>query len=142
LEVAFDKFGGHAELRGDIDYSMQIHLNVIFGVDANGAIYLETTGGPEVVIDNIVVHGTIEGDGRLGFLSVHVENGVIHLEGVQLTIDLQTNQPGGTLGLDDLTPAGLFAASHISASGAASVSADVAAAAILPGMDEPFDLGT
>src|SRR5207247_6902599 len=49
---------------------------------------------------------------------------------------------GGTLGLDDLTPAGLFAASHIAASGAASVSADVAAAAVLPGMDEPFDLGT
>jgi len=76
LDVAFDQFGGHAEFQGELAVSVDVHLNVVFGIDAGGAFYLETNGtSPEVVFDNIQVNGSLEGEGRLGFLGVTLENG-------------------------------------------------------------------
>jgi len=141
LDVAFDQFGGHAEFQGELAVSIDVPLNVVFGIDAGGAFYLETNGtSPEVVFDNIQVNGSLEGEGRLGFLGVTLENGVISVSNVSISVDL--TGPGNKLGFSDLTTSGINAASTVTAAGGSvSLSADLAATALLPGMDEPFDLG-
>ena len=141
LDMEFDQFGGHAEFEGELDVSVDVHLNVIFGVDASGNFYLETNGaGPEVVFDNIQVDGALEGEGRLGFLGVTLENGTVSVSNVSISIDLAA--AGDKLDFASLTPEGIAAASTVTATGGpVSVTADLGVQALLPGMDEPFDLG-
>jgi len=142
LDVEFDKFGGHAALEGEVAASLTVHLNVVFGVDADGNFYVETNGAdPELVIDNLSVDGTVHGEGRLGFLGVEISNASVSLSGVTVTVDIVS--PTGTLTFGDLDSETIDSLSTITASGGpVSLTGDVTAQALLPGMNEPFDIGS
>ncbi|MHB1241813.1 MAG: choice-of-anchor D domain-containing protein, partial [Gaiellaceae bacterium] len=141
LDVAFEQFGGSAALRGSIDVSVDVRLNIVFGVDADGNGYIETNGaGPEIVFENIQVQGRASGTGRLGFLDVKLKDIAVTATDVNVSIDLTsgTNQ----IAIADLTTSGLLAAATITAGGGPlTLTSAVEAAALLPWMDEPFDLG-
>src|SRR4030095_8926322 len=100
--VMFDKFGGHVQLTGLVDISLDVRLRIAFGLDSNGDFFFETNGtDPEVVVSNIHVVGDLEGEGQFGFLSVQLENTAVNINGITIDVNLVT--AGGKLTLDDLT---------------------------------------
>jgi hypothetical protein len=88
-----------------LDAEVRVHLR--FGIDNNGFyIAAEQNTDPEIVISDI--HGTIEGDGRVGFIRVELEDGEFEMDkDVKLSINLHDPGTGagadGLIRLDELT---------------------------------------
>jgi hypothetical protein len=143
ISATFDKFGGHVELRGFADVSVDVQLNVVFGIDSDGNFYLETNGSsPEFVASNIQVTGSLEGEGQLGILEIKLDDAAVSINGVSVTVDLAT--AGDRLYLADLNPATLEDKAAITATGGpgddAVLTGHVAASAAIPGLDD-IDIG-
>ncbi|MGZ4363246.1 MAG: hypothetical protein ACXVFF_13510, partial [Gaiellaceae bacterium] len=145
IEISYDQFGGHVSISGEAHVSLDVNLHIVFGVNAAGDFYLRTDGAtPEISFTNIHLDGLLDGDGQLGFLGVELENATLTINNVTVAIDL--NSTGGTLSVYDLDPSqledlGTFVVTGPPTEDDAVVTADVKATALLPGMDEPFDLG-
>jgi len=81
FDVAFDQFGGHVQLSGIVEASADVHLHLIVGVDPTDGVYIDTSGADELSIGNIHVTGKLEGEGRMGFLSVELVNPTVVING-------------------------------------------------------------
>ncbi|PYR44864.1 MAG: hypothetical protein DMF89_26665, partial [Acidobacteria bacterium] len=143
--------GGAIDLSGQVEIGADVELDLAFGVDAGG-VFIDTNGaGSRLVVRNISVDGPFAARGQFGFLDVAVENPTLTIAPqVQLSVKLQDPSGEGKIRLAELAatllnPATLPKLATLTISGAPGddVALDVKAraAAILPFMDAPFDLG-
>ncbi|MCI0540002.1 MAG: hypothetical protein L0Z50_32755, partial [Verrucomicrobiales bacterium] len=89
-EIAIDSFNGLVTLRGEVLYSFDLTMHLVFGIDQFG-FFIETEGvqGPEFTISNLNLLGTVTAKGRLGFIEVSLTDGSITVdEGVRFSVDL------------------------------------------------------
>ncbi|MFO0909074.1 MAG: autotransporter-associated beta strand repeat-containing protein [Isosphaeraceae bacterium] len=104
--------GGLVALDLDAEFTADVHLHMVFGVDAAG-FFITAEGSPtdhgtgpvgEFTIDHI--SGEFEGTGRVGFLEVEADLGTITVDpNVTLVIDLidpDADTPDGLIRVDDL----------------------------------------
>src|SRR6185437_2701107 len=148
IDIEFDRFGGHAEIEGEATIHAAVRLRLTFGIDSGGEFFVRTDGAdPELSFSNIAVDGTFEGEGRLGFLGIELDNAHLVVNGVTVAVNLVTT--GGTLSVYDLEPTQLEDFANVEVTGPASgnavtVTADIRASAFLPGQNEsePLDIVT
>ncbi|HEV7132735.1 MAG TPA: hypothetical protein VGN27_03260, partial [Gaiellaceae bacterium] len=145
FSFAFDKFGGHVQLSGSLEASIDFTVNLVVGVDASG-LYIETGDGPQLALGNIQVQGNLDGSGQFGFLGVELKNATLAVNGVGVALTL-TAASGNQIRLDDLlsgdalAPLASVSVTHGTGPDLA-LNAEVSATAVLPGSDAPFDIGT
>jgi hypothetical protein len=130
---------------GLVEVSVDVQLNLIFGLDSDG-IFIETNGAlPEVAISNIQLTGALDGSGQFGFLSIELTEPELTINGVSIALDLVA-PTGNKIRLGDLAnPAQLDQLADLTVTGPSGddvvLTAGVQAQALLPGMSAPFDLG-
>ena len=73
--------GGLIKIHGSLELSADIELMMEIGVDSGG-FYVRTdlTPGPEVVIRNLQVNGTVEASGNFGILAVDISNATLTID--------------------------------------------------------------
>ncbi len=145
FDFSFDQSGGHVQLAGSLDASVDFSVNLVVGVDVDG-FYIETGGGPQLSLSNIQVNGNLDGSGQFGFLGVELKNATLTVSGVGVSLTL-TAASGNKIRVDDLLSAdslGPLASINVTSGSGHDVvlNADVSASAVLPGGDQPFDIGT
>ncbi len=153
-DLKVQALGGAVDLEGTLEVSANVSLHVVFGVDADGFfIDAASNSDPELVINNLRISGEAKGAGRLGFLEVTLSNATLEVDpGVTLSVKLHepgpdpfSNQQDGLIRVYELdsdltdlvsvTLAGNPSADDVILTGTFGV------AALVPGLDAPFDLG-
>ncbi|KPK77291.1 MAG: hypothetical protein AMJ79_03720, partial [Phycisphaerae bacterium SM23_30] len=88
-EIDIDAFDGKLSLGGDVFYSFDILLHLIFGVDEKGFfIDTETLTEPELKVSNLNLVGTVEAIGNIGFIQVTLTDGTVTVnEAVSISVD-------------------------------------------------------
>ena len=90
-EIEIDAFNGLVTLSGDVLYSFDLTMHLVFGVDEFG-FFIDTEGvqGPEFSISHLKLLGAVEATGRLGFIEVRLTDGTIAVDdAVQFSTDLR-----------------------------------------------------
>ena len=142
--------GGAVNLTGALDLSADVSVHLVFGVDANGFfIDAATNPDPELVVRNVQVTGQVSGEGQIGFLGVTLSAGTISMDpGVTLTVKLHapSTESNGLIRLEDLSDdIGSLASAKLTGTGTGHdlvLTGTFGVAALAPGLDAPFDLGS
>ena len=147
-----DYGAGDVDLHGDLDASIDVVLDLVLGIESINGIFIETAGGAsELSISGLQLEGELEGHGRLGFLEVYLKEAELAVD-PDLTFEITLQDPSGgdeirlselTTALTDPSTLGELASFAISGSAVDDVvfTTGVGATAVLPWLDDPFDLG-
>ena len=133
------------QLSGSVDASADVHLDLIVGVNDTDGFYIETGGAsPQLSISDIQVTGNLDGDGRLGFLAVELENATVAVNGVTVAVTL-TAPTGNKIHISDLgDPSQIASLAAVNVTGpgtdAVVLQAGIKVSAILPDDDSPFTI--
>ncbi|MEJ2698045.1 MAG: hypothetical protein P8Z70_00015, partial [Desulfuromonadales bacterium] len=152
-EIDVNGFDGKLSLRGEVVYSFDIALHLVFGVDAGG-FFIDTVRGAEVTVTNLNLHGTVEAQGQLGFLQVFLTGGTVAVDtGVSVSIAFQdpaddplTDDPHGILRLHEFENNSIFDILSLGLSGSPTAddlvfSGNFGVAALLPSLSSaPFTI--
>lgn len=141
--------GDAIELHGTWTLRADVTLHLVIGVDGQGFFVETQTGGPELTIRNIRAAGEVHVDGGLGFLGVSLQGATLATApGVVIGLDLSdpgTGSRDGRLRVDE-TREDLASWVKVTVQGDAGaddvvLSGTFAAAPVLPGLEEPINLG-
>ncbi|MBT5707662.1 MAG: hypothetical protein HOI66_15215, partial [Verrucomicrobia bacterium] len=152
IVVQGDYGAGEVDLQGDLDASIDVVLDLVLGIESNSGVFIETAGGASALsISGLQLEGELEGHGRLGFLEVYLKEAELAVDpDLAFEITLQDPSGGDEIRLSELTTAltnpstlGDLASFGITGSAVDDVvlTTGVGAAAVLPWLDDPFDLG-
>ena len=152
LELQTEYGVGEIDISGDMHVSVDVVLDLVIGIETTDGVFIETLGGASgLSVSGLELEGSLEGTGRLGFLEVYLEESQLVVDPA-LTFGITLLDPSGgdEIRFDELMallsdPSSLSDLAEFAITGSASddleFSAVVHAAAILPGLDDPFDLG-
>jgi len=113
---------GMLNIQGDVVYSFNAILHLVFGVDEHGFFIdpdNDAVDGPEVTLTNLNLLGTVEATGSLGFIQVKLSDGHVTVnEAVSIAVDFLPEGAGdfdevlgedpGVLRLHELTSRSMF----------------------------------
>ncbi len=144
---------GLFSLAGSASFSVEASLHIVFGLDGQG-FFLDPSKF-QLTLNHIQLLGDLSASGRIGFLGVTVSDARLTVDpNVQVVITMQDPGPDPVTGVDDglvrpadfavYSPSSLYAMQVNSAGGGKDVvlQAQFQVAALVPGGDAPFNLGS
>ncbi|HEY4634069.1 MAG TPA: hypothetical protein VIH00_09155, partial [Candidatus Limnocylindrales bacterium] len=100
-EIDVDALAGAIFLKGSGEFSADVTLHLVFGVDEHG-FFIDPTPDPELTVRNLQVQGDAEAGGNLGLLDVQVSDFDLTTDpGVALSVDLVEPGPDPFTGATD-----------------------------------------
>ena len=152
FDLGTELFGGNVDLDGFMEINAEVVLNLAFGVDESG-FFIDTSGPePELLFRNISLEGDLDAGGQFGFLDVSLSAPELTIDDqVQAALNLTAPSPDGLLRLSDLvgdiTNLELPNLGRLVVTGNPTeddlvFTTTLEAAALLPNLEAPFDLGS
>ena len=89
IDIDVNTSDGILALQGDVAYSFDVTLQLVFGVDENG-FFIDTgaVAGPELTVSNLDIVGPVEAKGHFGIVEVYLTAGELVInEGVSFNVD-------------------------------------------------------
>ncbi len=106
LDVLGNALGGLLDLKGELEISADVAVNLTFGVDDTDFFITPNSTSPEIVISNLRVTGEVTGMGQIGFLGVTVSGATLTIDpAVKIILKLQdpgTDAADGMIRLEEL----------------------------------------
>ena len=92
------------EVRGMLEISVDVRVNLVFGIDGSGFFIVPNPVDAEFVVERLEVAGAVTANGRFGFLGVEISDVTLAVDpGVALRFDLvEPGTPDGKLRLAEL----------------------------------------